>query len=72
MEIDYDRLELIVAGYIDESIRKDFDISKIVRMAEIKPYRGQDAIIVDLNGRGMFAFDPITYEQIGGMGGVEL
>lgn len=71
VEIDYERLELIVAGDIDESVRDEFNIPEMVSKAEIRPYdTGEglvDAIIVK-SAKFSFAYDPETYEQLGGIG----
>lgn len=67
VEIDYERLELLVASDVDESCRDEFNIPEIVSKAKIEPYRGDDAIKVK-SAKWVFWYDPETYEQRGGMG----
>ena len=65
--IDYDRLELVLGSFIDESCINDFDIPAICRNATIKEYNGRDAIHVK-STKFAFIFDLETYEQLHGAG----
>lgn len=67
MEIDYERLELVIGSFIHESVRGEFDIPSICRNATTGTYRGRDAIFV--NGtKFTFIIDSVTYEQLHGAG----
>lgn len=65
--IDYERLELIVTGDINESIRDNYDITLIVKNATIEG----DNILVK-GSDFFFLYDKVTYEQVAGGGGVSL
>ena len=66
--IDYDRLELIVAGDIHEDHLPEFDIPTIVQKANIEtdgPFKGTIKV---QSAKFIFWYDPNTYEQINGVG----
>lgn len=67
VNIDYERLELVIGSYIHESVRAEFDIPAICRSATTGTFQGRDAIFVK-SSKFVFIIDSITYEQLHGAG----
>ena len=67
MDIDYERLELVLGACIHESVRGEFDIPAICQAAKVEKYQGHDAIVVN-GGPFVFIFDLVTYKQLFGAG----
>jgi hypothetical protein len=63
--IDYERLKLKVTGDIHPELRDRFDIDTIVHNA-----REKDGVITVQSAEFWFKYNAITYEQIGGGGGI--
>lgn len=65
-DIDRERLKLLVIGDIADDLIDNYDIDVIVENAKIE----DGMIVVDFGNSGAY-YDPITYEQLGGGGGIE-
>jgi len=66
--IDYDRLELIVAGDIHEAHLAEFDIPTICQKATIETDGPFIGTIKVQSAKFILWYDPNTYEQINGVG----
>lgn len=67
-DIDYDRLELIVAGDIHEAHLAEFDISAIVQKAKIESDGEYKGCIKVQSSKFIIWYDANTYTQINGIG----
>ena len=67
-QIDYDRLELIVAGDIHESCRAEFDIPTICAKAKIITTGTYAGTIRVQSSKFIFWYDINTYRQVNGIG----
>ena len=67
-DIDFDRLELIVTGDIDEAHRGEFDIPTITRKATIEESGEYKGCIKVKSTKFIIWYDANTYVQINGIG----
>ena len=65
--IDHERLKLLVIGDIAEDLRDNYDIDMIIKNAKIE----DGMIFVDLGDNSGVFYDPVTYLQLGGGGGIK-
>lgn len=66
MEIDYERLLIILKNDVHESEHQNFDLESIVKKARLSS--DESKIIVE-SSMFRFTYDSITYEQLTGAGG---
>lgn len=67
-DIDYERLELVVASYIHEAHLPEFDIPSIVKNAKIETEGFYTGYIRVQCSKWIMWFDSDTYEQYNGIG----
>jgi len=63
VEIDYERLLIIIRNDVDESEHQNFDLEAIVKKARLSS--DESRIIVE-SSMFRFTYDSITYEQVPG------
>lgn len=69
MDIDYERLLIILKNDIHESEHQNYDLETIVKKARLNTDNTQ---IIVTSSNFQFNYDAVTYEQISGRGGAPM